>query len=128
MNSTALKRPATGPSQITFWPEVPAQKDQPAPEPAKERPMTHSRINERVKVYALYKESADRRFPHDRLRPVLFIWRNREYKVRDVTYVWRENRGESEVYHFTVSDGANVFELLYNAKNLDWTLAGVYAE
>jgi hypothetical protein len=128
MNSTALKRPATGPNQITFWPELPAKPDQPAPRPAKESPMTHNRINEKVKVYALYKESADRRFPHDRLRPVLFVWRNREYRVQDVTYVWRENRGDSEVYHFTVSDGANVFELCYNARSLDWHLSGVYAE
>lgn len=90
--------------------------------------MTQNRINEKIKVYALYKESSDRHFPHDRLRPVLFIWRNREYRIEEITYIWRENNGESEIYHFTVSDGASIFELCYNARNLDWTLASSYTE
>jgi hypothetical protein len=112
--------------QTSFWHTAgsAALKSQ----PAKEATVTHTRLNEHVKVYALYKETDDRRFPHDKLRPMMFIWRNQEYRVQDVTYVWRENRGESEVYHFTVSDGANVFELCYNARSFDWTLSGVYAE
>lgn len=97
-------------------------------EPDREDTVTHHRLNENVKVYAIYKETGDRQFPHDRLRPVMFIWRNREYRVQDVTYVWREAQGQAEVYHFTVSDGANVFELSYNAKALDWTISGVYNE
>jgi len=93
-----------------------------------EAEVTHHRLSENVKVYAIYNETGDRKFPHDKLRPVMFIWRNREYRVQDVTYVWRETQGQSEVYHFTVSDGANVFELSYNAKTLDWTISGVYGE
>jgi hypothetical protein len=96
------------------------------PQPAKEGNMTHTRLNENVKVYAVYKQGTDRRFPHDKLRPVMFIWRNQEYRVRDITYVWRENRGESEIYHFTVSDGNNVFELCYHARSFDWSITGTY--
>lgn len=90
--------------------------------------MTHNRFNEQVKVYALYNHPQDRRFPHDKLRPVMFIWRNREHRVKDVTYVWRENHGSADIYHFTVSDGANVFELCYNAQTFDWSIAGTYCE
>lgn len=90
--------------------------------------MTHIRLNESIKVYAVYKQTSDRRFPHDKLRPVLFIWRNQEYRVQEITYVWRESRGEAEIYHYTVSDGANLFELCYNAKSFDWTLTGTYSE
>jgi hypothetical protein len=97
-------------------------------QPTKEGTMTRTHLNENVKVYALYKETGDNRFPHDRLKPVMFIWRNREYRVQDVTYVWRETLGQAEVYHFTVTDGANVFELSYNARALDWTITGTYAE
>ena len=93
-----------------------------------EAEVTHHRLSENVKVYAIYNETGDRKFPHDKLRPVMFIWRNREYRVQDVTYVWREIQGQAEVYHFTVSDGASVFELSYNAKALDWTISGVYGE
>jgi len=94
----------------------------------REEPMTHTRINEQIKVYALYNEPRSRRFPHDKLRPVMFVWRNREYRVRDVTYVWRETQGEAELYHFTISDGASVFELCYNSRTFDWTLANTYCE
>ncbi|HTW91497.1 MAG TPA: DUF6504 family protein [bacterium] len=90
--------------------------------------MTHQRLSENVKVYAIYNETGDPKFPHDKLRPFMFIWRNREYRVQNITYVWRETQGQAEVYHFTVSDGANVFELAYNAKALDWTITGTYAE
>ena len=111
--------------QTSFWPVEDNSAGQAAPEEAE---VTHHRLNENVKVYAIYNETGDGKFPHDKLRPVMFIWRNREYRVQDVTYVWREIQGQAEVYHFTVSDGANVFELSYNAKALDWTITGTYSE
>ncbi|MEO0073170.1 MAG: DUF6504 family protein [candidate division WOR-3 bacterium] len=90
--------------------------------------MTHTRLNEQVKVYALYNQPREQRFPHDRLRPVMFIWRNREYRIQEVTYVWRENHGSADIYHFTVSDGASLFELCYNAKTFEWRIVGTYCE
>jgi len=115
--------------QTSFWPV----EDNPAGETELEEvEVTHHRLSETVKVYAIYGDSPHAgtvsRFPHDKLRPVMFIWRNREYRVQDVTYVWRETQGQAEVYHFTVSDGASVFELSYNAKALDWTITGTYTE
>jgi hypothetical protein len=88
----------------------------------------HVFFNEDVKVYAIYREDNGQEFFHNRLRPLMFIWHNREYHVRDVTYVWRENQGQSEVYHFTVSDGASVFELAYHVHSLDWKISGTYSE
>ena len=115
--------------QTSFWPV----EDSPAGETELEEvEVTHHRLSENVKVYAIYGDSLHTgpvsRFPHDKLRPIMFIWRNREYRVQDVTYVWRETQGQAEVYHFTVSDGASVFELSYNAKALDWTITGTYTE
>jgi hypothetical protein len=111
--------------QTSFWP---AEDRSAAETELEEAEVTHHRLSENVKVYAMYNETGDRKFPHDKLRPVMFIWRNREYRVQDVTYVWREIQGQAEVYHFTVSDGASVFELSYNAKALDLTITGVYNE
>ena len=111
--------------QTSLWPV----EDNPAAETElEEAEVTYHRLSETVKVYAIYNETGDGKFPHDKLRPVMFIWRNREYRVQEVTYVWRETQGQAEVYHFTVSDGANVFELSYNAKTLDWTITGTYTE
>ena len=111
--------------QTSFWP---AEESPTGEVELEEAEVTHHRLSENVKVYAMYKETGDRKFPHDKLRPVMFIWRNREYRVQDVTYVWREIQGQAEVYHFAVSDGANVFELSYNARALDWTITGTYSE
>jgi hypothetical protein len=110
--------------QTSLWPteDSPVTGTDPA-----EAEITHHRLSESVKVYALYDETDDRRFPHDKLRPVMFIWRNREYRVQDITYVWREIQGQAEVYHFAVSDGTNVFELSYNAKALDWMITGTHS-
>ncbi len=113
--------------QTSLWPSEIEDGLVTATEP-EEADMTHHRLSENVQVYAMYSETGDRKFPHDKLRPVMFIWRNREYRVQDVTYVWREIQGQAEVYHFAVSDGANVFELSYNAKTLDWTITGTYSE
>jgi hypothetical protein len=116
--------------QTSFWP-VEGSAARKA-EPEEEVQVTHHRLNENVKVYAIYGDSPRMgsvpRFPHDRLRPVMFVWRNREHRVQDVTYVWRENQGSADIYHFTVSDGANVFELCYNAQTFDWSIAGTYCE
>ena len=114
--------------QTSFWP---AEDSSAAETELEEAEVTHHRLNENVKVYAIYGDCPSMgtvtKFPHDKLRPVMFIWRNREYRVQDVTYVWREIQGQAEVYHFTVSDGASVFELSYNAKALDWTITGTYS-
>ncbi|MFO7674780.1 MAG: DUF6504 family protein [bacterium] len=90
--------------------------------------MVRNSINERIRVYAVYNEPRDRRAPHERLQPVAFCWRNRQYRVRDITYVWRESRGETELYHYAVTDGSDVYELLYETKSLDWTLSTVSCE
>lgn len=63
--------------------------------------------------------------PGNSIRPVWFDWRRRKYEVREVTYSWRERQGEATILHFAVSDGANLFELAYNAAGLTWALAAV---
>ena len=87
--------------------------------------MVSNTVNEAVKVYALYSNPHRPAAPHERLRPVMFVWRNREYRVQDVTYVWRESRGASELYHYAVSDGANVYELCYETRTFNWTLSSI---
>ena len=122
--------------------------------------MKSNRINESVKVYAVYRGPQERRAPYERLQPLVFCWRNRQYRVREVTYVWRESRGETELYHFAVTageDGAraratetahraggpgspgvelfsdglpddSVYELCYETRSLNWTLASISCE
>ena len=61
--------------------------------------------------------------PGNRVRPVWFDWGNRKHEVREITYTWRERAGESFLFHFAVTDGASLFELVYDATGQRWELA-----
>ena len=66
--------------------------------------------------------------PGSSIRPVWFDWRRRKYAVEEITYSWQERQGEATLVHFAVSDGANLFELTYNAGSRVWSLAAVETE
>ena len=59
------------------------------------------------------------------VRPVWFIWKGRKYAVEQVAYRWKEKRGEAWIHSFSVFDGANTFELNYDAQFLQWKLGRV---
>ena len=79
------------------------------------------KIRENIRVAVIFG-------PGNRVEPVWFDWRRRKYTVREVTYSWRERQGEATVFHFAVSDGADLFELAYNADSQIWSLTAVDAE
>ena len=74
------------------------------------------KIRENIRVAVIFG-------PGNRVAPVWFDWRQRKYTVREVTYSWRERQGEATVFHFAVSDGADLFELAYNADSQLWDLS-----
>jgi hypothetical protein len=59
------------------------------------------------------------------IRPVWFDWQRRKYSVTEITYRWQELSGETKTLHFTVSDGQDLFELIYDTDRQIWILAGV---
>ena len=63
--------------------------------------------------------------PGNRVAPVWFDLRRRKHMVKEVTYTWRERRGEETTLHFAVSDGADLYELAYNTASQLWSLAAV---
>lgn len=77
-------------------------------------------INEPIEVGAVFKKTG--------LRPVWFLWKGRKYPVERVTYRWKAKRGEAWVHAFSVFDGINTFELLYDSKFLEWKLGRVSGE
>lgn len=60
--------------------------------------------------------------PGKPLRPVWFQLGRRQHKVQQVTYHWRDQHGESERLHFTVSDGEALYELIYDLQAQSWSL------
>ena len=60
-----------------------------------------------------------------KFRPVWFIWREREYRVKKVTYCWNEREGKALIHHFSVTDGVNLYDLSYHTAEMNWYLAQV---
>ncbi len=59
------------------------------------------------------------------IRPVWFDWQRKKYSVTEITYRWQEQSGDTKMLHFAVSDGQDLFELIYNTDQQIWSLSGV---
>lgn len=80
----------------------------------------HDQINEPIEVIASFKK-AD-------IVPRLFVWRRKMYKIDKVHLVHTSQIGREMIYHFSVTDSANYFQLAFNPFNLSWMLETIYSE
>ena len=76
------------------------------------------KIRENIRVAVIFG-------PGNRVAPVWFDWRRRKHTVKEITYTWRERRGEATILHFSVTDGADLYELAYNTGSQIWALMAV---
>ena len=72
-------------------------------------------IGENISVIALFG------LPY-KIKPVRFKWSGKLREVKDITYSWTTREGQSNVYHFSVTDGKTLYELSFNATSLLWKL------
>ena len=75
-------------------------------------------LNTHIRVGAIFESGRA-------IRPVWFDWQRKKYSVTEITYRWQEQSGETKMLHFTVSDGRDLFELIYDTDRLIWILAGI---
>ena len=76
------------------------------------------RIAEAVRVAAIFA-------PGDGVKPVWFEWRRQKHAITRMSYFWKDQLGDAVRLHFAVSDGSNVFELMFDTLDQSWTLVGV---
>jgi len=75
-------------------------------------------ISEAVEVIAVFQSG--------KLSPIKFRWRERVYRVSRVNGNWMVEEGAVRFHHFAVQcDGPDVYDLVYNARNLNWKLEKV---
>ena len=82
--------------------------------------MIVNEINERIKVAAVFDGRS--------VVPKWFFWDCRKYDVQKVEHVWQARQGETPLLFFSVTDGANVYEIRLDQKKLEWVLEKVYME
>jgi hypothetical protein len=76
------------------------------------------RVAEEVRVAAIFA-------PGCKIQPVWFEWRRQKHAIKELSYFWKDRAGEATLLHFAVSDGSNLFELIFNLSDQNWTLEGV---
>ncbi|MBI4947941.1 hypothetical protein HY844_00030 [Candidatus Berkelbacteria bacterium] len=74
-------------------------------------------IAEPIKVVASFSSSS--------IRIHFFNWNDRIYKVDSVNLFHISQDGNTKSYHFSVSVGANSYELLFDPTTLSWRLENV---
>ena len=75
-------------------------------------------LNENIRVGAIFESGRA-------IRPVWFDWQRKKYSVTEITYRWQEQSGETKMLHFAVSDGQDLFELVYDTERQTWSLTGI---
>ncbi len=82
--------------------------------------MIITEVNERIKVGAVFDGPS--------VTPKWFFWGRDKHLVKSVEHTWHAREGETHFLFFSVTDGANVYEIRLDQKKLEWVLEKVYME
>jgi hypothetical protein len=69
-------------------------------------------INENVKVGVVFNRGE--------IRPVWFLWKGRQIRIRETTFTWKTWQGSAPVLHFSVTDGESLYEIIYHTQTFQW--------
>lgn len=71
-------------------------------------------LNEKIEVLAYFKQA--------KIYPRLFFWKNKIYKIKKITYNWQERRGQEVINYFSVSTGADLYQISFNNTSYSWQI------
>ena len=90
--------------------------------------METKELDQTIKVGAIFSAGGGSAFGgKGDIRPSWFVWEGRKYPVKEINYVWMDRQGREKLYCFAVTDGANNYELSFNAEQANWKLNKVCA-
>lgn len=75
-------------------------------------------IKEKIRVVSL--------FENGQLKPLLFSWRNRKYKIQQTVFSYSKDIGREKIWYFSVDTGGAVFELAFNQEKFSWEIERVF--
>jgi len=71
-------------------------------------------IKEKIKVVSLFEAG--------KIKPLLFSWRKRLYKIIEVVFSYSKNLGQEKVFYFSVQTAGGNFEISFNRENFSWEM------
>ncbi len=77
-----------------------------------------AKINEKICVVSL--------FENGEIKPLLFSWRNRNYKILRTVFAYSKDIGREKVFYFSVDTGGGVFELSFNREKFSWKIEKIF--
>ena len=77
-------------------------------------------VGETISVIASFGRS-------HRIKPVRFNWSGKLFEIKEITYTWKTKEGKKNIYHFSVTDGRSLYELVFDADSLIWRLENLEA-
>ncbi len=66
--------------------------------------------------------------PEKQIKPVWFELDRRKHEIREITYHWRDKVGTTLLLHYVVTDGTNLYELVFNPSDQSWSLYNQQSE
>lgn len=79
--------------------------------------MGMNEVNEKISCEVLFKNG--------KATPRYLLWKKKWYKIEKVLLRWEERRGKELLRHFSVTDGGNVFHIVFYPGSLIWKLRGI---
>jgi hypothetical protein len=80
--------------------------------------MVDAVVGEKVTVGAVFGSGS-------RIRPAWFHFGGRKIRIEKIHYSWTERQGRATLHHFSVSDGSDVYHLVFSSEDLAWHLETV---
>ncbi len=71
-------------------------------------------LNERIQVFAWFRNG--------KIIPRVFIWRDKKYRIKQITYNWQEKQGRQVINYFSVSTGLDLYQISFNNTTLGWRI------
>jgi len=71
-------------------------------------------LDEKISVLALFKDA--------RIYPRSFVWKNKPYEIKEITYSWQEKNGRETINYFSVSTGSDLYQISFNNTSYSWRM------
>lgn len=75
-------------------------------------------INEKICVVSLFGEG--------KIKPILFSWRKRIYRVLRVVFTYSKNIGKEKTFYFSVVTEVGSFEISFNQEKFSWEMEKIF--
>lgn len=74
-------------------------------------------LNDKIWVTALFQGG--------KIFPKYFIWKNRLYRIKKITYNWQEKAGTDLLNLFAVETTKGIYQITFSQRNLSWKINGI---